>query len=178
MIPFLIRKRRFAECMILAWQNVEDMIDQMTIQEFELLCTPDKQDPRVDILRDNVGFQAKLRLLKDMGRLSVIDRDAINRFSDERNKLFHGGIFSNPSPLTIPENEKTRLMELAGKASQIVLNRGFGVWFDEGTGDLGNKDIPKPDTHEGVKRVEAFKRLRVPTPDREKKSGDVSVLLS
>jgi hypothetical protein len=52
----------------------------------------------------------------------------------------------------VPEKEKTRLMELAKKASQIVVNRGFGVWVDEGTGDVGNKNVPKPNRLEGVKR--------------------------
>ncbi len=152
-IPFLKRKRRFAECMILAWQEVEDKIDQMTVQEFELLYAPDKEDPRVDILRDNVGFQHKLKFLKDMGRLSANDTTTIQEFAKERNKLFHGNVFSARHPISMPEEEKTHLMDLASKASQIAVNRGFGIWFDEGTGDLGNKNVPKPDQPEGVKRL-------------------------
>ena len=67
-IPFLIRKGRFTECIILAWQEVEDMVDQMTVQEFELLLTPEKQDPQVDILRDNVGFGVKLKFPQGYGK--------------------------------------------------------------------------------------------------------------
>ncbi len=109
-IPFLIRKRRFAECMILAWQDVEYMVDQMTIQEYGLLYLPEKQDPRVDILRDNVGFRVKLNFLKDRGRLSSSDTRMIHEFANERNKLFHGNVFTSPHPMAIPEEEKTRLM--------------------------------------------------------------------
>ncbi len=139
-IPFLIRRRRFAECMILAWQNVEYMIDQMTIQEYELHYLPDKLDPRVDMLRESVGFRVKLNFLRDAGRLSPNDARTIHEFADERNKLFHGNVFTSPHPAAIGVEQKTRLMNLAGKASQISLNRGFGVWFDEGTEDVENRD--------------------------------------
>ncbi len=145
-IPFLVRKRRIAECIILAWQNVEQMVDQMTVQEFDLLYFPEKEDPRVDIIRDEVSFQPKLRFLKNMGRISEEDHATIQEFSRERNKLFHGNVFTSRHPVSISEEEKTRLMELAKNASQIALNRCFGVWSDEGTGDIGNKGLPKPDT--------------------------------
>jgi hypothetical protein len=139
-IPFLVRKRRFAECMILAWQDVEYGVDQMTIQEYGLRYLPEKIDPRVDILRDNVGFRVKVNFLKEACRLSSTDAKTIHEFADERNKLFHGNVFSSPHPIAISEDEKTRLMKLARQASQIALNRGFGVWFDVGTGDIENKD--------------------------------------
>jgi hypothetical protein len=35
-MPFLIRNRRFLECMVFVWQSVENYVDQMIIQEFEL----------------------------------------------------------------------------------------------------------------------------------------------
>ncbi len=49
-------------------------------------------------------------------------------------------------------------MDLAGKASQIAMNRTIGVWTDEGTGDLGNKGIPQPGKPENVKRINELKR--------------------
>jgi hypothetical protein len=158
-LPFLIRKRRFAEVMILAWQSVEDLVDQMTVQEFDLFYAPDKEDPRVDILRDRVGFETKLKFLKEMGRLSSNDTRTISDFALERHKLFHGYVFSNHSPGTIPEDEKTRLMNQAGRASQITTNRGFGTWYDEGTGDIGNKDVPKPERHPAIKRNQEIRML-------------------
>lgn len=138
------------------------MVDQMTVQEFELLLTPQKQDPRVDVLRDNVGFEAKLKFLKDTGRLSAIDTGTIKKFSTERNKLFHGGVFTNRSPLVIPEGERTSLMELAREASQIALNRAFGVWLDESTGDLGNKGTPKPEEPKAIRRLKEWKSREAP----------------
>jgi len=36
-VPYLKRTGRFAELMILAWQRVEELVGQMTYQEFELL---------------------------------------------------------------------------------------------------------------------------------------------
>ena len=118
----------FAECMLVGCQSVEDGIDQITIQEFELLLYPDKTYPRVDILRDHVGFGVKLDLLVTIGRISKNDKKAILDFYKERNALFHGDIFTSLHPVALPEAEKTRLMELAGKASQIAQNRkiGFG----------------------------------------------------
>jgi hypothetical protein len=142
-IPFLIRKKRFAECMILAWQEVEDKVDQMTVQEFKLSYLPDKKDARVDLLRDNIGFQNKLKFLKLMDRLSDNDISIIQKFVEERNKLFHGYVFGDRSLLVIPEEEKNHLMGLASKASQIVTNRAFGVWVDEGTGDMGNANVSR-----------------------------------
>ena len=96
-----------------------DCIDQMTIQEFELLLYPRKTDPRVDMLRDDVGFRVKLRFLMRMGRISNVDRQAILEFETERNALFHGDVFTSLHPIALPEPQKTRMMELAGKASQI-----------------------------------------------------------
>lgn len=148
-MAFYIKKRKFAECMILGWQLVEYYVNQMTLQEFDLPYLP-KEEPRTDIIRENVGFQTKLKFLKDMGRLSQPDYNTIQDFQKERNKLFHGNFFYHPSAM--PEKEKTRLMELANSASQIVVNRGFGVWVDEGTGDIGNKNVPEPNRPKGGKR--------------------------
>ncbi len=156
---FLIRKRRFLACMVLGWQAIEDSVDQMTIQEFDLLLYPHGADPRVDILQDNLGFQVKLRFLGQMARLSDTDQKTILDFSKERNALFHGNIFTSRHPVNVSEAEKTRLMELAGKASQIASNRMIGVWMDEGTGDLGNKDTPQPDKPESVKRIIELKKM-------------------
>jgi hypothetical protein len=152
-MAFYIRKRKFAECVILGWQSVENYINQMILQEFELPYLL-KDKPRIDFVLDQ-AFPAKLELLKSMGRISKNDKETIQRFSEERNKLFHGGFFlfdHPPHPSAMPEEEKTRLMELANRASQIVVNRGFEVWVDEGTGDIGNKNVPKPIGPEGVKR--------------------------
>lgn len=144
--------------MLLGWQSVEDGVDQMTIQEFELLLYPRKTDPRVDMIRNNVGFRVKLRFLMRMGRISNVDRKAILEFEKERNALFHGDIFTSLHPIALPEAEKTRLMELTGKASQIASNRTIGVWTDEGTGDLGNKNTPQPGRPESVKRIMELKK--------------------
>lgn len=143
-MPFLKRKGRFAECMILGWQAVEDKIEQMTAQEFDLLMAPPKRDPRIDLLNE-VSFRKRVEFLKEMGRLSDSDAGIIHKFADERNKLFHGNVFTSPHPVAMPQSEKNRLMELANLASQITMDRGFGVWYDEGTGDTGNKDLPKPE---------------------------------
>jgi hypothetical protein len=143
-IPFLIRKRRFAEVIILAWQDVEDLVDQMTIKEFRLMLVPKKMDARVDLIRNNIGFQVKLKFLGDGGILSKTDLMTIQEFAKERNDLFHGDVFKHRPYLAITEVEKMRLMGLASKASQIALNRCVGVWYDEGTNDLGNKEIPNP----------------------------------
>jgi hypothetical protein len=144
-IQFLVRKRRFADCMILAWQNVEYMVDVMTVQEFDLVYLPENEDPRVDFIRGQDGFGTKLTFLKNMGRISKRDLTAIREFAKERHKLFHANMFTAPHPMMIPEDEKTRLMELAKNASQIVFNRAFAVWSSEETGDIGNKNLPRPD---------------------------------
>jgi hypothetical protein len=150
-MAFYVRKRKFAECMILGWQSVEYYVNQMILQEFDLPYLP-KEEPRADFILENVGFRTKLKFLKDMGRLSQPDCKTILDFYDERNKLFHGKVFIY-HPTAVPEEEKTRLMELAKKASQIVVNRGFEVWVDEGTGDIGNKNIPKSNRPKGVKKL-------------------------
>ena len=144
--------------MLLGWQSVEDNVDQMTVQEFELLLYPRKTDPRVDMIRENVGFRVKLRFLRKMGRISKVDRSAILEFEKERNALFHGDIFTSLHSIALPEAEKARLMELAGKASQIASNRTIGVWTNEGTGDVGNKSIPQADKPESVKRAIELKK--------------------
>jgi hypothetical protein len=143
-IPFLARSRRFADCMILAWQEVEDKVDQMTVQEFGLFYVPEKRDPRVDLLRDNIGFQQKLKFLRTRIRFSRNDIKTIQEFAQERHKLVHGNIFTSRHPVAVNEQEKTRLMDLALRASQISTNRVFRVWVDEGTGDAGNKNEPHP----------------------------------
>lgn len=150
-ISFLIRKGRFAECMIVAYQTVEDFIDQMVAQEFELLYTPKGQDPRVDYVRRTHSLDYKMGFLKKMARLSADDIQRIKSFVDERNRLFHGYVFENNSPLTTPESEKTRLMELALKASQIATDRVVGNWVAEERGDIGNKDTPQPEKSRAVK---------------------------
>jgi hypothetical protein len=157
-MPFLIRKRRFLECMVLGWQSVENYVDQMTIQEFELLLYPKKTDPRIDILRDKVGFGTKVEFLNQMGRISEGDQNTIFEFYKERNALFHGDLFTSRHPVVVSEPEKTRLMDLAGKASQIAMNRTIGVWTDVGTGDLGNKGIEQPGKPENVKRINELKK--------------------
>lgn len=149
-MAFYIRKKKFAECMILGWQSVENYINQMILQEFELPYLL-KDKPRIDFVLDH-SFPAKLELLKSRGRLSKNDKETIQKFSEERNKLFHGNFFLFYHPSAMPEEEKRRLMELANRASQIVVNRGFDVWVDEGTGDIGNKNVPKPNRPEGIKR--------------------------
>ncbi len=160
-ISFLVRKRRFTECVILAWQSVEDLVNQMTVQEFDLLYYPSKADPRVDIILDEVRFPSKLKFLKTMGRISEKDHMTIQEFSRERNKLFHGNIFTSRHPVAISEEEKTRLMDLASKASQIAANRCLGVWTDEGTGDLGNKNVPRPERPTGVKISESVRNRKL-----------------
>ena len=92
------------------------------------------------------------------GRISKNDKKAILDFYKERNALFHGDIFTSLHPVALPEAEKTRLMKLAGKASQIAQNRKIGVWTDEGTGDLGNKDTQQPSRPESVKRIMELKK--------------------
>jgi hypothetical protein len=49
-------------------------------------------------------------------------------------------------------------MDLAGKASQIAMNRTIGVWIDKGTGDLGNKGIAQPSKPENVMRINELKK--------------------
>ena len=143
--------------MILAWQSVEDKVDQMTVQEFGLLLAPRKEDPRVNLIREEIGLRGKIEFLKSMGRISANDANAIHRFADERNKLFHGDVFTSPNPVEMPEAEKTRLMELARKAAQITMNRTVGSWYDEGTEDMGNKNVPKPDKPKGVKFLDSIR---------------------
>ena len=158
-VPFLKRTGRFTELIILAWQSVEDLVGQMTYQEFELLpLGPPVEDPRIEMLSE-IPFWKKLEFLKIMGRFSNKDVAVIRKFSEERNKLFHGNVFRSPHPIAMPRAEKTRLMELASQASQITTNRGFGTWFDESTNDLGNKDTPKPEKPPGIKRTEELKKV-------------------
>ena len=109
-----------------------------------------------------------------MGRLSAIDSDIIGRFSHERNKLFHGGVFTNRSLLEISESERRGLMELARQASQIVMNRGFGVWLDEGTGDIGNRGTSKPEQPEAVKRLKEWKKRDALGANSDNKPRDVA----
>jgi len=135
--------------MILGWQDVEDKVDQRTVQEFQLFYTPENQDPRVDIIRDRINLPTKLDFLKTMGRISANDLSVIKEFQTERNKLFHGDLYSSRHPVIIAATEKTRLMELANTASKIVTNRAFGVWFEEGTVDVGNKNVSKLERPKG-----------------------------
>lgn len=158
-VPFLKRTGRFTELMILAWQSVEDLVGQMMYQEFELIPLGGPvEDPRIEMLRD-IPFWKKLDFLRIMGRFSSSDIAAIRKFSEERNKLFHGNVFTSPHPIAMPQFEKNRLMELASRASQITTNRGFGVWFDESTEDMGNKDTPRPEKPLGIKRTEELKKV-------------------
>ena len=138
-MAFYVRKRKFAECTILGWQSVEYYVNQMILQE-----------SRIDLILKHRGFRTKLEFLKTMGRLSDNDRETIQRFSKERNILFHGDLSYHPSAM--PKEEKTRLIELANRASQIAFNRGFKVWVDEGTGDTGNKNVPQPSRIKGVRK--------------------------
>ena len=142
-MQFLMRTGRFSDCMIRGWQDVEDRINQILAQESGLVHAPWGVDTEVDRLR-KLSFEKKVKRLRKANRLSELDATTVLNFAKERHSLFHGDIFRNQNPLTISAREKVRLMELANLASQITLNRGFGVWFDESTNDLGNKNIPKP----------------------------------
>lgn len=157
-LPFLKRKGRFAEFTLLSWQFVEDMMDQMVIQQFELFNEPEGFDPRIDLLRET-PFRKKLELLTEMGRLSKVDAEAIRRFATERNKLFHGNVFALNHPVMMPKAKKELIMELGDKAARIAQNRGVGVWMDEGTNDVGNKGVPQPDRHPALKKVDEIRRL-------------------
>lgn len=162
-IPFLVKKGRFLDVMVIAWQNVEDLVDQMAIQEFELLSAPEGQDPRVDLVRE-AGFGRKLDFLKAMGRVSTPDVAKIKEFSKARNLLFHGGVYTNPHPMTLPQKEKQRMMKLAAEASRIVTNRGFGVWSQKESDDLTNESIPEPEKPAAVKWLADLKRQGVKHP--------------
>ncbi|HML01917.1 MAG TPA: hypothetical protein VK487_00945 [Candidatus Bathyarchaeia archaeon] len=140
MMEFYFRKKKFPECMIVGWQQVEYFVNQMTLQEFDLQSYLPKEEPRTDLILDNVGFPAKLKFLKDMRRLSQSDYKTIHDFQEERNRLFHARTKFFYHPSAIPDEEKTRLMELACSASQIAVNRSVQDRIDEGTGDIGNKN--------------------------------------
>jgi hypothetical protein len=159
-IPWLIKQGRFLDAMVIAWQDVEDKVDQMTVQEFELMTVPEGEDPRVDIIHE-LNFQRKLDFLKAMSRLSTPDVTKIKEFSKARNKLFHGGVFTNPHPMTLPATEKERMMKLAGEASRIVTNRAFGVWYQKESNDLTNENIPQPAKPVGVKRLQEIKGMQI-----------------
>ena len=167
-----MRKRRFAECMILGWQNVEDGINQMMIDEFHLIYSPDEMDPRVDLIRGINNIRIKTEFLEDMGRLSRGDLKVIADFDKERNKLFHGFIYESTHPVTIPEAEKTRLMQMADRASKIITNRGFGVWFEEGTTDTGNKDVPRPQRPSGSDFADEQRRKVILKWDEEEREAE------
>ena len=157
MVPFLIRKGRFIEAVVVAWQDVEDLVDQMVVQEFELMSVGPGEDPRVDMIRD-AGFGRKVDFLRKMGRLSEPDCAKIFEFSKARNLLFHGGVYTNPHPMTLPQAQKDRMAKIAGEASRIVTNRVFNVWWQAETNDLTNKGIPQPEKPSAVKRLAEWKK--------------------
>jgi hypothetical protein len=160
-LPFLIRKRRFAEAMILKWQVVEGMVDQMVIDEFDLIYSPKRLDPRVDLVRESSSFPRKVAFLVDMGRLSKGDQEILIKFSEERNNLFHGFVYKSTHPVSAPETEKTRLMELARRAALVASNRAWGVWTDQESGDTGNLDTSKPERPRGADFADKERNRRI-----------------
>lgn len=143
-MPFLMRNGRFSDCFLRGWQGVEDRINQMVAQQNGLVYAPRRVDTEVDRIR-SLKFPKKVEQLREDERISELDTVTILSFAKERNQnYFHGDIFKNQNPLTIPTRERARLMGLANLASQITMNRGFGVWSDKSTNDLGNVNIPKP----------------------------------
>ena len=161
MVPFLIRNGRFIEAVVVAWQEVEDFVDQMVVQEFELISVGPGEDPRVDLIRD-AGFGRKVDFLKKMARLSEPDCKKIFEFSKSRNLLFHGGVYTNPHPMTMPQVQKDHMMKLAQEASRIVTNRVFNVWWQAETNDLTNKDIQQPEKPAAVRRLAEWKKAGEP----------------
>jgi hypothetical protein len=170
-IPWLIKKGRFLDAMVISWQDVEDKVDQMTVQEFELMTVPEGEDPRVDMIHE-VNFTRKLDFLKAMARLSAPDVTKIKEFGKARNRLFHGGVFSNPHPMTLPAAEKERMMKLAGEASRIVTNRAFGVWYQKETDDLTNEKIAQPEKPVGVIRIRKLRRAQEEWDRRREAQGE------
>ena len=126
----------FYQSFVSIWQDVEKYVDQMTMHEFNLPSVTSGTDPRVDLLRQSVGFNKKIDFLKAMGRLSNGDVAKIREFARERNELFHGGAFVEPSG-AIPKDKRRSLIELASEVFEIIVNRALRRRDDVKTsGDL------------------------------------------
>ena len=123
--------------MLVAWASTENIISQMIRQELALPINPKEWDEKTK--RQFKYFKSKITFLQGRNRLTAKDVEILLEFAKERNKYFHGEVFRLDFS-QIPEAGKTRLMELASKASQIATNRGFGLWYDEGTSDIENKE--------------------------------------
>lgn len=111
-IPWLIKKGRYFDIMVPTWQNWEDFVGQMVVQEFDLMTVPEGEDPRISKIHE-VGFQRKLDFLKSMGRLSAPDVTKIRDFKKAKNRLLQGGVYTNPNPMTLPAAAKEPMMKLA-----------------------------------------------------------------
>ena len=117
-LQYFRRKRKFSDCILLAWSEIEFHIDQEVAKEFGLVY----YDKKAQILLE-MNFQKKLVFLKENGAITKEEFDIIKKFQEYRNKLFHG----KQHFFNLDDKEKDEIMDNAVKAAQLALDIGFRV---------------------------------------------------
>jgi hypothetical protein len=133
----LIRAKKFGEAIIFAWGMVEWLMDFAFLRAFGLWDenhplgkVNDKAvDPRVRFLL-NLSFGSKLNFLhsKDVMAISDTQYEAIQKFQERRNDIFHVSI-ETFTILNLPDEVKQERLEEAKKAMQA----SSAVAFPKGT---------------------------------------------
>jgi hypothetical protein len=118
-LQYFQRKRKFSDCILLAWSEIEFDIDQVVARQFGLFI----EDKKAKILLE-MNFQRKIVFLKENGVITREEFNIIKKFQEYRNELFHG---KQPFFFNLSDKEKDEIMDNAVKAAQLALDIGFRV---------------------------------------------------
>lgn len=118
----LLKEENFGEIILVAWAYVEYMINQLTIENFNIK----QEDTKTKEFLTDRSFEDKWNFVKALGIFTEKEKKKISTFQTRRNKLFHDALF-NDIDYYRPEGRK-RLIELAKGAFYAVSEAHKRKW--------------------------------------------------
>ena len=111
-VSFFRTRKQFADLILITWVTSEFFMNQLFTKQFGVYF----DYPEAKILVD-MSFEKKLQYLKKFEVFTKDEFQAIKKFQEFRNKLFHAEI---PEYLTWPDSKKEGIMDEAIKATNII----------------------------------------------------------
>jgi len=111
---------RITDVILLGWVYVENIINSMVLDEFEVMPFPD--NIKADLLVNKLTFEEKYKFLKKLGTFTYEERKIIKEFQEQRNKIFHYGLEGKIFTLLYKADEKEKLAKLSIDSSNAVYN--------------------------------------------------------
>ena len=119
MIDKSVEEGKFGDAILIAWTQVESLINLLLLEEFGLDLLAN--DSWVDFLVGELGFEQKYKLLKDRNVFSEKEKEIITEFQHKRNNLFHADLGGGFFRKFYDDKEKRRLLDLSAAASDAAL---------------------------------------------------------